>query len=136
MRIFSTEEERGELLQRLSDAPESPEIKLAIRVVQEANDFAEICSLVERMFEAYDAPETLERIVASAHVYHEMKPFCAAINELFVNIRLQRFKQFYLDAEENGITYTKPKNISSPKKYTFSKSKKLEQYDKEGFLIL
>ena len=34
MRIFSTDEERKALLKRLNDAPDTEEIRLAIRIVE------------------------------------------------------------------------------------------------------
>lgn len=136
MRIFTTDEERAELLHRLSEAPGTPEIKLAIRVIQEANDFANICTSVEKMFEAYDTPDKLEKIVKAGYTPHSMLPFCAIINELYDNIRLQRFKKFFIDGVEEEITFTKSHNPTETKKYALRKTPSQYRYDSEGCRIL
>jgi len=95
MRILSTQEEREELLNRLGRAPNTPEVEVAIRIVEEAIAFAELRVMIVNLFEAHDTPNTFEKIVESHYIHHEMRPFINAIDDLYNNTRLQRFKQFY-----------------------------------------
>ena len=106
MRLFSTDDERTALLQRLYGAPNTPEVQSAIRIVEEAIEFAEMRVLVAKIYESHGAPSNFEDILTSGWIQHEMRPFAHYIDELYENIRLQRFKSFYLstpsDIDDEG----------------------------------
>lgn len=103
MQIFSTNDERKELLRRLRSAPNTPEIESAIRIVEEAMQFADLRDLIVKLFETYSAPGSFEQIVESRYIHPEMRPFSNAINDLYELTRLQRFKKFYEYDEESNI---------------------------------
>lgn len=106
MRLFSTDDERTALLQRLAGAPNTPEVQSAIRIVEEAIEFADMRLLVTKIYESHGAPNQFEDILTSGWIQHEMRPFAHYIDELYKNIRLQRFKSFYLsepsDIDDEG----------------------------------
>lgn len=117
MRVFSTDEERKALLKRLNDAPDTEEIRLAIRIVEEAMDYADLRDAIEKIFDVPRCPQTLEEIFESKVVHHEMRPFCTLIDEIHRDVKLQKFRGFYF-----------PK--TSPAKPSKVK------YDEEGFIEL
>ena len=95
MRVLSTVKEREELLQRLHGAPNTPEIQAAIRIVEEAIEFAHLRDYIVKMFEAPSGLKTIDQIVSSGYMHHEMRPFAYAVEEIYENTRKQRFKSFY-----------------------------------------
>jgi len=95
MRVLSTAKQRTELLQKLYGAPSTEEVKSAIRIVEEAVEYAELRDLVLKMFEVQGVPDSFEKVVEQGWVHNEMRPFVKFIDELRENTRLQKFKAFY-----------------------------------------
>ncbi len=95
MRLLSTEDEREKLLQKLKMAELTPEIDSAIRIVEESIEFANLRELIVEMFEPNKTPDTLEGIVESGYVHHEMRAFAHMIDKIAANTRAQKFKEFY-----------------------------------------
>jgi hypothetical protein len=116
MREFSTNEERQLLLQRLNNAPSTEEIRIAIRIVEEAMDYAVLRESVIKIFSSPKCPQTFEEIVESGIVHNEMRVFCNAIDEMHRDMKLEKFKDFYL-----------PKQAIKTSQ---------DVYDEDGFLII
>lgn len=95
MKLFSTDEERTVLLQRLHGAPNTPEIQSAIRIIEESIEYAEMRKLVANIFKDYPNIDKFENIAELPVEAYSMRFFCDYIDNLYKDIRLQRFKDFW-----------------------------------------
>lgn len=95
MKLFSTDEERTVLLQRLYGAPNTPEIQSAIRIIEESIEYAEMRKLVSNIFKAYPNIDKFENIAQRPMEFYSMRLFYEYIDNLYKDIRLQRYKDFW-----------------------------------------
>lgn len=102
MRILSTKEERRTLLERLHSAPDTEEIRSAIRIVEEAESFSKFRDLVVKVYSSPNSPDTFEEIIESRYMNPEMRPLGNAIDELYNEQREQRFKDFFITKTDKG----------------------------------
>lgn len=95
MRILSTRKERKSLLERLHGGPDTPEIRSAIKIVEEAELFSELRDLIAKAYSSPNTPETFDEIIESKYVNNELRPLGKMLDEIYTDIRAQKFKHFY-----------------------------------------
>lgn len=95
MKLLSTEIEREKLLKRLRSAPKTREVESAIRIVEEAIEYAQLRDIITNVFNTPYCPGTIEKIVESSWMPHEMRLLSTAIEKIYLNVKEQRFKNFY-----------------------------------------
>lgn len=82
-------------MERLYGAPDTPEIRSAIMIVEEAERFAELRELIAKAYGSPNTPDTFEEVIESKYVNNELRPLGKMLDEIYDDIRAQKFKHFY-----------------------------------------